>query len=208
MVCGERRSAWTAIRARYDFGDEGSASMPSTGPRERCALRTQGRPVVLPVELGDAQEFLTPVPPPLAERVPEDERQVLAADQFRSSLGNRARALASRIEHEVTAVGLHMIRPRAVMTAFEEGAGTMSRSQAHRLTQGMAGDESRSAANLVGADTTVIEVGMVLPAERDLAASCIRRAAEQPLHRSNDPVLHANGLRRERRAELITEAVP
>ena len=34
----------------------------------------------LPVKLGDAQEFLTPVPPPLAERVPEDERLVLAAD--------------------------------------------------------------------------------------------------------------------------------
>lgn len=68
----------------------------------------------LPVKLGDAQEFLMLVPSPLAERVAEDERLVVAAYRFRRGLGIRARrALASRIEHEVTAA-LHIVRPGTV----------------------------------------------------------------------------------------------
>ena len=69
----------------------------------------------LPVKLGDAQEFLMLVPSPLAERVAEDERLVVAAYRFRRGLGIRARrALASRIEHEVTAA-LHIVRPGTVV---------------------------------------------------------------------------------------------
>lgn len=39
----------------------------------------------LPVKLGDAQEFLMLVPSPLAERVAEDERLVVAAYRFRGA---------------------------------------------------------------------------------------------------------------------------
>lgn len=159
----------------------------------------------LPVKLGDAQEFLMLVPSPLAERVAEDERLVVAAYRFRRGLGIRARrALASRIEHEVTAA-LHIVRPGTVV-AFD-GAGTMSRARVHRLATGVVGEVSRSATNLVGADTTVIGVVVMSPAERDLAAACVRHVAAQPPHRGDGLVFHASDLRRANIYELIEEAV-
>lgn len=160
----------------------------------------------LPVKLGDAQEFLMLVPSPLAERVAEDERLVVAAYRFRRGLGIRARrALASRIEHEVTAA-LHIVRPGTVVVAFD-GAGTMSRARVHRLASGVVGEVSRSATNLVGVDTTVIGVVVMSPAERDLAAACVRHVAAQPPHRGDGLVFHASDLRRANIYELDRKSV-
>jgi hypothetical protein len=113
--------------------------------------------------------------------------------------------LASRIEHEVTAA-LHIVRPGTVVVAFD-GAGTMSRARVHRLATGVVGEVSRSATNLVGADTTVIGVVVMSPAERDLAAACVRHVAEQPPHQGDGLVFHASDLRRANIYELIEEAV-
>ena len=160
----------------------------------------------LPVKLGDAHDFLTLVPSPPTERVAEDERLVLAAYRFPRGLGIWARrALASRIEHEVT-TALHIVRPGTVVVAFD-GAGTMSRARVHRLATGVVGEVSRSATNLVGVDTTVIGVVVMSPAERDLAAACVRHVAAQPPHRGDGLVFHASDLRRANIYELIEEAV-
>jgi hypothetical protein len=69
------------------------------------------------------------------------------------------------------------------------------------------GEVSRSATNLVGADTTVIGVVVMSPAERDLAAACVRHVAEQPPHQGDGLVFHASDLRRANIYELIEEAV-
>ena len=53
----------------------------------------------------------------------------------------------------------------------------------------------------------LIGVVVMSPAERDLAAACVRHVAAQPPHRGDGLVFHASDLRRANIYELIEEAV-